>query len=97
MEAVLSNLGTITHSNEWLLDTLSTNTHPMRYDLAIAAHPVASTKPGCKVFSVEFNGTEFVQPPEVVPGIDPADGAGTGAHSQRLRLRSATGITYPLQ
>jgi hypothetical protein len=32
-------------------------------------------------FSMEFNGTEFVQSSEVVPGIDPADGAGTGAHS----------------
>ncbi len=34
-----------------------------------------------EAFSMEFNGTEFVQSSEVVPGIDPADGAGTGAHS----------------
>lgn len=36
---------------------------------------------GHKDFSMEFNKTEFVQSCEVVPGIDPADGAGTGAHS----------------
>ena len=34
-----------------------------------------------EAFSMEFNKTEFVQSFEVVPGIDPAYGAGTGAHS----------------
>jgi len=33
-----------------------------------------------EAFSMEFNKTEFVQSFEVMPGIDPADGAGTGAH-----------------